>query len=252
MHRPAPGRAGHRTARSRPRCRPSRSRAPGPGRPRSGRRAETPGKLRLRLPGSRRSGSPLSRTSGSRASDAGEEAPPQPQQPLRLLGHFGLGERRRRAQPDAERRRQRAGAHAPLLAAAIDQRRDAAPAAGAAHRARRCPWVRRSCGRRSTADRSSSPRHRAGSCRPPGPRRCGTARRVARHSAPISASGWITPISLWAAMTETSAVRSSSAAAERDRDRRARCRRPAGWSRGSLRAPAPWRSRARIYARSPR
>ena len=96
----------------------------------------------------------------------------------------------------------------------------AARAAGAGHRARRRPSGRRSCGRRSTSGRSSSPRHRAGFCRKPAPRRCGTRRRATRHSAPISAKGWMTPISLCAAMTETSSVRSSSASARRSSDTR--------------------------------
>ena len=43
--------------------------------------------------------------------------------------------------------------------------------------------ARRSCGRRSTQDRSPSHRHRTGFFRPPAPRRCGTARPRTRRCA---------------------------------------------------------------------
>ena len=120
--------------------------------------------------------------------------------------------RRRRSPRPGRARRRAASAMFPSASRAPARRRRTAatgePAAGAGRRARRCLSAHRSCGRRSTAGRSSSPRHRAGSCRLPAPHRYGTARRATRHSAPISASGWITPISLCAAMTETSKVRS--------------------------------------------
>ncbi len=48
-------------------------------------------------------------------------------EPLRLLSHLGAGDRRRAAEPDAKRRRQSAGAQAPLLPAAIDQRQQPYP-----------------------------------------------------------------------------------------------------------------------------
>ena len=176
--------------------------------PRSGRVASMPGKARFRLPGRRCSASPLSR---AREAGAQTVACSRSRRPRRRAASSSISAAaiaRGSAEPDAKRRRQGARAQARAPARRRRTAARAAPAAGAGHRARRRPSARRSCGRRSTSDRSSSPRHRAGSCRPPAPRRCGTA-RPARHSAPISASGCITPISLCAAMTETSRVRAA-------------------------------------------
>src|SRR5947199_102905 len=57
--------------------------------------------------------------------------PPQPleqrAQPLRLVRHLSRGKRGGAAEPNAERGRQGAGAHAALLAAALDQRKQPDP-----------------------------------------------------------------------------------------------------------------------------
>ena len=59
---------------------------------------------------------------GNPAAEIGIEPGAQLAQPLRLLGHFGAGQRGGAAKADAERGRQCAGAQPPLLPAAIDQR----------------------------------------------------------------------------------------------------------------------------------
>ena len=89
---------------------------------------------------------------------------------------------------------------------------DARRAAADVQRRRR-PWDRRSCGRRSSSDRPGAARRRRASCRRPGWRRCAAARPARWQSCPISASGWIAPISLLASMTETRIVSSRMASA---------------------------------------
>ena len=59
--------------------------------------------------------------------DPVEKAPPEAEEAQRFVNHLGLGQSRRLAEPNAERRRQSARSHAPLLPAAVDQRRDPRP-----------------------------------------------------------------------------------------------------------------------------
>ena len=112
----------------------------------------------------------------------------------------------RGAQPDAKRRRQGAGAQAAFLPAAVDQRfephpRPAADIEGADALGR----VHLVAGDRHQVDlhRLHVEPDLAGGLRGVGVEQ----RALARASVPISASGWITPISLCAARMETSAVR---------------------------------------------
>ena len=88
---------------------------------------------------------------------------------------------------------------AALLCAAVDQVRQRGCPCG--HRGRPRPWGRgiygperesRSMFMRLHVDGHDGP--------PPAPRRCGTARPASRQMAPISAMGWMVPISLLANM----------------------------------------------------
>src|SRR5262249_45342109 len=97
--------------------------------------AETPGKLRLRLPGSRRSASPLSRTSGTRART------PARNRWRTAKGHVLGRNARCHPQADAQRCRNGAGTQRALLAAAVEQRRDAR--ARAASNVKRADALRR-------------------------------------------------------------------------------------------------------------
>ena len=136
-------------------------------------------------------------------------------EPLGLGVHLLHGDLGGLAQADAERRRQGARAEAALLAAAA---RSAAPGARAAcggRRARRCPWARRSCGRemliRSMFIASTSSGILPAACAASVWKKAFFSRQIL----PISASGWMTPISLFTAMIETTTVLSVIGRAQR-------------------------------------
>ena len=105
--------------------------------------------------------------------------------------------------PEGGRQESALGAGPPpgLVARPVDERLEADARAG--RRARRRPWARRPCGRRSRAGRRPARRPGSGSCRRSAPRRCGTGRRARGRSRAISAIGSIVPTSLLACMTLT-------------------------------------------------
>ena len=115
-------------------------------------------------------------------------------------------------------RRERAGAQAPLLPAAVQLRRERD--ARARRRARRRPSGRRACARSAStgrsAPRASVERQLAALCAAS----TWNSTPRSRQSAPIAATSWITPVSLLTCMIETSSV-----SAPDRRDDRARARR---------------------------
>ena len=173
-----------------------------------------PGKDRCAMPGSRSSGSPLhdlgvgtsARTpASSRSRSAATRA--------RVPGAALDGDRGRGGQPDRAGHVQRAGTDVALLAAAVQQRlaRDVAAQQQRAGADRAAELVRRS----SSARRRRWRRSRPAACRPPAPRRCGTARRTrARPRRAPRPAGRCRP-RCWPTSRVTSAVasgRSASAA----------------------------------------
>ena len=135
-----------------------------------------------------------------------------PTRPAALPWPRRLPRRARRWRP---RSRCRAAGRAPA-------RRHAARIESAYRRARtarRRPWVRRTCGRPASADRRRVRRHSAAACRPTGRRPYAAGCRVRASMRAISRIGCTVPTSLFACITETSAVSGRSASAscvERD------------------------------------
>ncbi len=172
-------RAIRRTARPPPRYRPNRSRSRCVGQASISSGAVRPGKRQVQVAGQPMLGIAVEpQAGGLRRVKFARKPVAQPAQSLGLPAHLGGGDRRGAAQADAERRRQGAGTHAALLATAIEQRHQPHPRPAPEVQGTDALSAHRSCGRRSTSGRSSSPRHRAGFFRRPGPRRCGTARRA--------------------------------------------------------------------------
>ena len=174
----------------------------------------TPAKLTCRLFGSRCSSDPLTTTPSSCDRQA-RRAAGRAAAPSRgaFLRHLALADRARRAEADDARHVERAGPQAALLAAADDQRRELGPLADEERAAALRP-VHLVAGERQQIDlhRVDVDRNLAGALRRVDVK---AARPRARAIAPISASGWTTPISLLAAMTLTSAVSARDARVER-------------------------------------
>ena len=157
---------------------------------------------------------------------------------LALGAHLLAGDAEGLAHADDLVRRQRARAHAALVAAAVHLRLDAARAACGARTARRCPWGRRSCARPGSSGRPAASPGRSSTL----PVACAASTWKmmprSRHSAPIAGMSWITPISLLTNITASA------------RSRTPPTRRPTSSSRPST-IPASWGLPSPIRTRMP-